>query len=338
MNKEIVVKLITENHHYDSVLRQLPAEGYKGYKFFSGDDIECDAAIVFDYAKNDIPLKCDPKNVWLWNMEPPDEEWEWLRKGYKYYEKVITVDHQINHPKLIKNQLAIPWQINKTYDELSTNDFFDKKTKDLSFITSNYAARKGHKKRLKFLSQIDGKLKFDLWGRGFRTMDDKFDALQAYKYSIVIENSQHKDYWSEKIADAFLSGTLPFYFGCPNISDYYDKGSFIPINIENPKKAIEIIINAIENKEWEKRQHLIMKAKDKVLNEYQFFPLFIKLFNQYGNKGGIKKDITIPMLSHHVSEIKPFTLKRNLYLVKRTLFKKRYLDLESPSFGFTTYK
>ena len=338
MQKEIVVKLITDNHHYYSVLRQLPERGYEGFRFFNNDEMECDAAVVFDYAQRNIELQCNPKNVWLWNLEPPDEEWEWLRKGYKHYEKVITVDLQIHHAKLIKNQLAIPWQINKTFDELNQAYFFDAKSNNLSFITSNYAARKGHRKRLKFLSQIEDRLKFDLWGRGFRTMEDKFDALQSYKYSIVIENSRHKDYWSEKIADAFLSGCLPFYYGCPNISDYFDKDSFINIDIEKPNEAIEIINNAIANNEWEKRQALIEAARQKVLNEYQFFPEFIKLFNQYGNREGSRKEIIIPMLSHHPSEIKPYTFKRNFYLLKKTLFKKRYLDPESPSFGFTTYK
>jgi len=338
MHKEVVVKLVIDNHHYNSILRQLPKEGYKSFRFFIGNEIDCDAAIVFDYAQKDIELNCNPNNVWLWNMEPPDEEWEWLRKGYKHYQKVITVDHSINHSKLIKNQLAIPWQINKTYDELTASNFFEEKKKTLSFITSNYAARRGHRKRLKFLDQIKDKVDFDLWGRGFRTMEDKFDALHDYKYSIVIENSRHRDYWSEKVADALLAGCLPFYYGCPNISNYFHPQSLIQIDIEKPNEAISIIRKAIENKEWEKRQQNIEQERQKIVNEYQFFPVFIKLFQQFGSFNGNRQRITIPMLSFHPSEIKPLSLSRNFYLLKKTIFKNRYLDPESPSFGFTTYK
>ncbi len=223
MEAKKIIRIVSENPHYDNLVRQLPVDSifFTDFIFTTEEIEECDLLIVMDYAKNDIKVKCNPENVWLWNMEPPDEEWEWLRKGYKNFFKVITIDQNIQHNKIIKNQLAIPWQINKSYEELKGNNFFTEKQKSISFITSNYNARKGHQKRLDFLKNITGKLDFDLWGRGFRDMEDKSDGLVPYKYSIVIENSKHKDYWSEKIADAYLCGCLPIYCGCPNISDYF---------------------------------------------------------------------------------------------------------------------
>ena len=334
----ITVRIVAQNEHYNSLLRQLPEEGLKGFHFTTEELSECDVIVVLDYAKKDIHVTCYPENVWLWNMEPPDEEWEWLRKGYKHYSKIITVDWAVQHSKIINHQLAIPWQIEKTYQELFDDDFSHVKTKNLSFITSNYAARKGHRNRLEFLNCITGQLNFDLWGRGFRTMEDKAVGLLPYKYTIVVENSIHKDYWSEKLADAYLCGCLPFYYGCPNVSDYFEEGALIPINIKNPKEAIEIINKAIANNEWEKRRGLIDSARQKILNQYQFFPTLIKLIRQYGVFSGEKKPIHIPMLSHHNTTIRPLSLHRNYYLLKKLFLKKQYLDLDSPLFGFTTYK
>jgi len=334
----LTVRIVTDNPHYDNLLRQLPEEAYSGFRFTVDEEVDCDALVVIDYAKRDITVNCNPQNVWLWNMEPPDEEWEWLRKGYKHYSKIVTIDQRLQHPKIIKHQLAIPWQINRTYDQLANNSFFGDKHKELSFITSSYAARKGHRNRLKFLDQITGKIDFDLWGRGFKNMDDKTDGLRPYKYSIVVENSRYQDYFSEKIADAFLCGCIPFYYGCTNIGEYFPKNSFISIDINKPREAIAVIKEAIENNEWEKRKTVIEQVRRTLLNEYQFFAVFKKLFQQHGFATGARENIAIPKLSHHPSEVNPLSLNRNIYLVKKTLFKKRYLDLESPYFGFTAYK
>jgi hypothetical protein len=335
----ISVKIVSDNPHYDAVLRQVPGGGIPGFRFFiNEEENECDALVVFDFARKDIRVSCDPANVWLWNMEPPDEEWEWLRKGYRNYSKVITVDSKIRHPKIINNQLAIPWQIHRTYDQLNNGSCFSGKQNDLSFITSNYAARKGHRNRLKFLDQIRGKLEFDLWGRGFRDMHDKADALWPYRYSLVIENSRYQDYWSEKFADALLCGTLPFYYGCPNISSYFSNEVFIPVDISKPAEAIDIIRTSISNGEWEKRRQAMESARKKILDEYQFFLQFARLFRQYGKQEIKREKVLVPKLSHHPSEIRPLSMGRNIYLLKKTLFKKRYLDPESPYFGFTAYK
>ncbi|MEO6070242.1 MAG: glycosyltransferase family 10 [Chitinophagaceae bacterium] len=339
MERKRVIRIVTDNIHYNDMLRQLPQKNEACSFHFTVEDISnCDGVIVIDYPKKNILVNCIPQNVWLWNMEPPDEEWEWLRKGYKHYEKIITVDHAVKHAKIIHNQLAIPWQVNKTIDELKTNNFFDVKTKVLSFITSNYNARRGHIKRLTFLKKISGKVEFDLWGRGFKNMEDKSDGLLPYKYTIVVENSMHLDYWSEKLADAFLCGCLPFYYGCPNAETYFNKDAFIRIDIKNPQEAIRIINRAIKNGEWEKRKNLIEEARNLVINNYEFFSTFDRLFKKFGRYDGDKKEIRIPYLSHHVSKTNPFSLRRIYYLIRKTFFKNRYLNLENPLFGHTTYK
>jgi len=332
------VNIITANDHYDSILRQLPSDGIKDFQFVINKEGECDIVIVFEYAKHDIHVKCAPENLWLWSMEPPDEEWEWLRKGFKYFSKIVTIDENLQHKKIINNQLAIPWQIEKSYDKLNIENYFSHKKKALSFITSNYDRRKGHRVRLKFLKKIQGRLSFDLWGRGFNPLDDKSEGLIPYKYTIVAENSQYKNYWSEKLADAFLCGCLPIYYGCPNINEYFPEESLIKIDIKKPAEAIKIINCAIKNGEWEKRRHLIEEARKKILNQYQFFNVLLDLLQKHGISKSEKQEIFIPQLSHHPSIINPYSLSRNYYLVKKRLFKKQYLNLESPYFGFTTYK
>jgi hypothetical protein len=41
-------------------------------------------------------------------------------------------------------------------------------------------------------------------------------------FTLVVENSAEKNYFSEKIVDAFRTYTVPIYYGCTNIGSYFD--------------------------------------------------------------------------------------------------------------------
>ena len=55
------------------------------------------------------------------------------------------------------------------------------------------------------------------------------------------------NWFTEKITDIYLGYTCPIYYGCPNIDSYFDKGSFISIDIDNYSDSFEIIDKAINN-------------------------------------------------------------------------------------------
>ena len=48
-------------------------------------------------------------------------------------------------------------------------------------------------------------------------------------YSVAIESSSEKDYFTEKLIDCLITKTIPIYWGCPNINDYFDTSYWIPI-------------------------------------------------------------------------------------------------------------
>src|SRR6185436_3361227 len=128
-----------------------------------------------------------------------------------------------------------------------------KKDKVLSIVVSNKTFTKGHKKRFDFLQKIEKELgdTIDIFGFGFKTIEDKWDAIAPYKYHIAIENASYNDYWTEKLSDAFLGQTHPIYYGCPNIYDYFPKNSLSVIDIEKPDEAIEKIKGIIRSNTYE---------------------------------------------------------------------------------------
>lgn len=56
----------------------------------------------------------------------------------------------------------------------------------------------------------------------------KVDVLKNYRFSFCYENIKgERGYVTEKIFDCFRAGTVPIYWGAPNVSDYIPKNCFI---------------------------------------------------------------------------------------------------------------
>jgi hypothetical protein len=58
-------------------------------------------------------------------------------------------------------------------------------------------------------------------------------------FSIIIENTSHNNYFTEKITDCILMKSIPIYWGCSNIDEFYNiKGI---IKFENDDDIIKKI-------------------------------------------------------------------------------------------------
>lgn len=76
-----------------------------------------------------------------------------------------------------------------------------------------------------------------------RRVADKHVFLKEYKFTIAIENSSVSGYSTEKIYHPFLAQSLPIYWGCPNISSYYNTNSFVNImDFSSFEEAVEEVI------------------------------------------------------------------------------------------------
>ncbi|MBP7461258.1 MAG: glycosyltransferase, partial [Candidatus Delongbacteria bacterium] len=111
---------------------------------------------------------------------------------------------------------------------------------------------------------------------GFRFVEDKWAGLSPYRYSLAIENFSGPDYWTEKLADCYLAWTLPIYYGCTNIEEYFPPESFIRINIEKPDEAMDIIRRVLFDDPWPKRIEAIREARRRVLEHHQLFPSLVR--------------------------------------------------------------
>lgn len=269
---------VRRNYEYPNLLRQTPnfKGEWDGIQFTFEEVEECDFLVVINRSEKDICVKCRKGGKILLIQEPPYERNNYFKMSFRFYDTIISGFKDVGNFKMLNTQAALPWHINKTYDELAelkVDKSFPKMDK-VSFITSNSNIYPEHAVRLNFIDFMKKEsFDFDLYGRGFQPIQDKFDGIYPYKYSIAAENYIGKDYFTEKIIDAFLSLTMPIYYGCPNITDYFPKESMILVDMNKPKESLEKIKEAVATKLWDKNKDAIMHARDLVLNKYQLFPM-----------------------------------------------------------------
>lgn len=60
-------------------------------------------------------------------------------------------------------------------------------------------------------------------------------------FHVAVENSTHKNYFTDKIIDCFCTKTLPIYWGAPNMGDFYDDRGII--YFQNEDHLVEILNN-----------------------------------------------------------------------------------------------
>lgn len=98
------------------------------------------------------------------------------------------------------------------------------KRKLLSTIVSFKKQTMGHNFRHKIIEKIKG---IDVYGNGYYFIEEKIIALKDYMFCIVVENQKIDYYFTEKIIDCFMTGTIPIYYGCPSISRFFDNEGII---------------------------------------------------------------------------------------------------------------
>ena len=236
---------------------------------FNEEVAECDAWIVFEGLFGPESTRCPANQVMLITAEPEDiriYEEGWLRS----FDRVRTVQPDIAHPRRTVGHTALPWYLGPSYDQLASADF-PTKSQDISVICSNKAMVGGHRRRLRFVEELQRLSPMPRYGRGFRDLPDKWDGLAPFRYSVAVENSRHDHYWTEKIADCFLAGTVPIYWGAPNIKDYFPADAMIVIDSLDPVEVARIIKTEATPEAYQRRLPALREAKRRVLEEYNLF-------------------------------------------------------------------
>jgi hypothetical protein len=124
------------------------------------------------------------------------------------------------------------------------------KTKNISFIASNKNMCEEHAFRHKMVNKF-GKF-CDVFGRGRKEISKKIEGLADYRFSFCMENHVTNLYYTEKLLDCFLSGTIPIFYGSRSISNVFDSNGIIWLNdILNGNVNINNLNEALYNSKIE---------------------------------------------------------------------------------------
>ena len=294
MGKETVVKLShpIKNYGYDNMGARAQSPGNRGiwgdYRFEINSDVdECDFWVVFESVPGRLTAQVPPGNT-IAVLSEPDHLRGYSPEYLRQFDWVFTWRNDIQAPNVTRSWCLDGWWLKWTYDQLK-NDA-PEKTKMISVVASDRAVAEGHRKRFAFINRLIGHFKdrLDVYGSiAGAYCSDKYPALAPYRYSIAIESTVSPDYWTEKIADCFLTETMPLYFGCPNITDYFPEGSFVPIDIDDYKTSIQSIERAIEEGAYERNRHLVVESKHRILDELQVFPHLVRILEEHRKRVGM---------------------------------------------------
>jgi hypothetical protein len=256
------------------------------------DDLKSKPITVFnDYPITSLEeLKINPYNILI--VSEPNQLFgihDWVVNNYHFFDIILAWGQDIldKCPNALFFPFGISW-LDKEY--IDGIDSIDKKF-EVSFLCGAKQRIEGHHLRHRLYKRhneitIPTQWYYTLedyqYNNGNHTIvkyEDKSPGYEKKKlwnsmFSICIENSSNRGYHTEKVIDAFLSKTIPIYWGCPNLEELgYNPDGFIYCQNED---EIITVVNKLTPEYYYNKKEAI---------DYNF-----KLAKHYANIFGRFKD------------------------------------------------
>lgn len=215
----------------------------------------------------------DSLKKYAWLLESANiypEIIEDVKRNYLHYIRTYDMIFT-HHQELLK--LHPKFKFAPLYGSWITEPKLHDKSKLISMICSNKLMCKGHQYRLFWAQKLQGEI--DFYGRGFNEIGNKEEGLVDYMFSIAIENASYETYFTEKIQDCFATGTIPIYYGSPDIGKFFNPKGIITLNddfdialltpdlyydkLDAVKENLEIVKSSLINEDYIYKIYLEVK-------------------------------------------------------------------------------
>jgi hypothetical protein len=150
---------------------------------------------------------------------------DWVIKNKNLFSFILTWDDKVINN--CENALFLPFGLSWfTPDQYSKDK---EKTFEITHLRGNLLKTYGHSLRHELLdrkNEITMPTKFyDVYGDRNNIENARKGKEEVFgnpMFGVAIENTQHNGYFTEKIIDCFLQKTIPVYWGCSNISEFFN--------------------------------------------------------------------------------------------------------------------
>ena len=218
-----------------------------------------------DYSLSQV--RNDNKNNIAWLLESPEitsQAYKWIESNNKLFTSVLTHNKEL----LDKGENYMFCPTGGCWIKPEDQKIYEKK-KLVSIIASAKRMTQGHMLRHQSIQMFKGKI--DVYGRGYNPIEYKLDGLKDYAFSLTIENTQKDYYFTEKLIDCFMTGTVPIYWGCPSIGKFFNTDGMIIYDnftdfLDISFEKYENMKNAIEENFERAKEYLI--AEDYIYKNY----------------------------------------------------------------------
>ncbi len=261
--------------------------------------------------------RVNPENIFFLSAETAQnfghiEESISLKAFLSQFSKVFTF-HQYLDERCISQPPFLPWMINSNHGESVWQQherdvaYFEKldfvqKSRLISVICSTQDLSPTHKMRLRFVKKLSENFGDELawFGNGVNTVEQKWEAIAPFKYTIVLENQSRHNVITEKLGDAFLGLSYPFYWGAGNADSIFNASGFTQINIEDFDGTIRKIQADIEGDLALTRLDYLIENKNRVLHEHNFVNRILSICDKLAREGDYQP-ITLRSLEMYIS-------------------------------------
>ena len=198
-------------------------------------------------------------------------------KHYPQLKKIKPGVHDALSTTSFESEVPLPYFSWLEYSIQKPQVDFDKAIKGAVFVARNCGSlndREGLVKKLQQYIRVDSIsscLNNSPWPAGIKR-SDKYGAIGRYLLYFAFENENSKHYITEKLWGGLESGSLPVYFGAPNIMEHVPMKAIIQVTHETVDTVGPLLKRLTENKEEYDRFHVWRKEPlpRQFVEKYQF--------------------------------------------------------------------
>ena len=203
-------------------------------KIFSDKLKNINFSFFYDYTPSFEELNINPINI-IAHAEPNEYfgHHDWIIQNKDSFSVILTwSDKVLNN---CKNAMFLPycetWLKPEQYEKNYEKKF------QVSHVRGNLLKTYGHTYRFEYHNRTNELIiPHKSWETaGIREIEAtcaeaKCELFGDAQFGVIIENTSHRNYFSEKIIEMFLLKTIPVYWGCSNIGDFFNIDGIITIN------------------------------------------------------------------------------------------------------------
>ncbi|KAM4723135.1 3-galactosyl-N-acetylglucosaminide 4-alpha-L-fucosyltransferase FUT3-like [Rhinophrynus dorsalis] len=226
---------------------------------------QADAVIIHHrevmYDKNILPIRPRPLHQrWVWfNLEPP-----LIVKNLNMMDNLVNMTMTYRQD----SDIFIPYGWMKILKEPQMINI-PTKTKLVAWVVSKWYPGT---LRIQYYEKLKKHIQIDVYGKKHQKLswDDFHSTIGQYKFYLAFENSNHKDYITEKLwENSFGTGTVPIVLGPPreNYEHFIPSNSFIHVDDFSSPQELAAFLLELDKDNERYQQYFSWRSSYEVVRE-----------------------------------------------------------------------